>query len=353
MADSEKAKSKDLLSEDTSEEMRERRIDDYVEVGEKRDEIEGSSPSLNPEKAVTEESYLKNKLLSWGLVICVFFAYGYAVAILSSLAFPYVNYNYATAEVDNSILTQMHKTIHSMETVVPDSTRNIMLLLPEKWPHATYKAHFRGLCRINDDSTQVCYYGNNIVDLFAGDIAVQIAEYNALEDVKGFKKEFVASFREAKQDLKLTLRKRRHWMEGDLKARILNNLPSTEQTSEPWQFMFYVTIALMMVCLAILLTHIGSEPSTITHTFGNCVLLGIFTRAKNLWDFGRGWSEIEPFLDSYRPGPHQIVEFTVELLSIGFVITGYVIWSREKERELKNNLKNDKLGYHEQRRASE
>lgn len=321
MGDSEKATSKDIPSEDTSEEMRERRIDDYVEVGEKRDDTEGSNHSLNRGKAV--KSSLKKKLLSWDYVIYVVLT-GYAVAILSSLVFPYVNYNYATAEVDNYLLTQMHKTIHSLETLVPGSTRDILQLLPEKWPHATYKAHFRGLCRINDDSTQVCYYGSNIVDLFAGDIAVQIAEYNTFEDVNGFKKDFVATFREAKQDLKLTLRKRRHWIEGDLKARILNNLPSTEQTSEPWQFMFYVTIALMMVCLAISFTHMGSEPSTITHMFCTCLILGIFTRAKNLRDFGRGWAEIEPFLDSSHPGPHQIVELTVELLSIGFVITGFL-----------------------------
>lgn len=90
---------------------------------------------------------------------------------------------------------------------------------------------------------------------------------------------------------------------------------------QPLQFMFYVTITLMLVALAIFSKHVRSEPSSIDVIFSCCVTLGILTRAWNFWDFRKGWSEIEPFLDSSHIGPHQIVEFAVELLSIGLFLS--------------------------------
>lgn len=72
--------------------------------------------------------------------------------LFSSVWYPGV----ITAEVDNSLLTQLHHNIASLERVNKGSTKDLAALLPETWPHATYKQTLPGVCRFNDDTAVVC-----------------------------------------------------------------------------------------------------------------------------------------------------------------------------------------------------
>lgn len=114
------------------------------------------------------------------------FAFAYTLIKLGFLLFPIVNTALFTAEVDRSILTQINNAIEKA-----GSAENDQFLLPEKWPHAVYKQGFNGLCRTNDGSRTVCYYGTNTVELFMHDIALQIAEYNGIYCLSAFKDNFL------------------------------------------------------------------------------------------------------------------------------------------------------------------
>lgn len=114
------------------------------------------------------------------------FVLAYTIIKLGYLLFPIVNTALFTAEVDSSILTQINNAIEKA-----GSAENVQFLLPEKWPHAVYKQGFNGLCRTNDDSKTVCYYGTNTVKLFMNDIALQIAEYNQIKGLSAFEEKFL------------------------------------------------------------------------------------------------------------------------------------------------------------------
>lgn len=53
------------------------------------------------------------------------------------------------------------------------------------------KQGFNGLCRTNDGSSTVCYYGTNTVELFMHDIALQIAKYNGIYCLSALKDNFL------------------------------------------------------------------------------------------------------------------------------------------------------------------
>ncbi|QWU88777.1 hypothetical protein CA3LBN_003085 [Candidozyma haemuli] len=114
------------------------------------------------------------------------FVLAYTIIKLGYLLFPIVNTALFTAEVDSSILTQINNAIEKA-----GSAENVQFSLPEKWPHAVYKQGFNGLCRTNDDSKTVCYYGTNTVKLFMNDIALQIAEYNQIKGSSAFEEKFL------------------------------------------------------------------------------------------------------------------------------------------------------------------
>lgn len=107
--------------------------------------------------------------------------------LFSSVWYPGV----ITAEVDNSLLTQLHHSLASLERVNKGSTKDLAALLPETWPHATYKQTLPGFCRFNDDTAVVCYPGYNAFESFMGDIALQMAYYNKMEDPSAFRVEFL------------------------------------------------------------------------------------------------------------------------------------------------------------------
>lgn len=114
------------------------------------------------------------------------FAFAYTLIKLGYLLFPIVNTTLFTADVDSSILTHINNAIEKA-----GSAEGVKFQLPEKWPHAVYKQGFNGLCRTNDGSSTVCYYGTNTVELFMHDIALQIAEYNGIYCLSAFKDSFL------------------------------------------------------------------------------------------------------------------------------------------------------------------
>lgn len=238
----------------------------------------------------------------------------YGAVLLSNFAFPRVNVNLVTAEVDKTLLVQMHKTIDSLETVMEGSTRNISSLLPETWPHGYYRAHFRGLCRKNDNSPSVCYYGLNMEELFVGDIGLQIAQFNGMEDPMLFRKEFIKSYRDMKQDLRWNLTKRRSYYSGDtvtydgINARTYNNLPPTGQFARSQVFYYIHILFLLTMFIAAMRGWWNGESG-----FLFCAILLLIASTvsalplfRGLWDC---WRELEDFFVTVYAGPQLLLEY--------------------------------------------
>ncbi|PVH14425.1 uncharacterized protein CXQ87_002559 [Candidozyma duobushaemuli] len=164
--------------------------------------------------ATTSKKQALGKSCSWsdGRIVKSLFLLIYLCSTLSNLVFPHTHLNsYVTGEVDEFLVPKLHKTINAIEALLQGKTTGLEQMLPETWPHATYDVYFNGLCRVNDDSSTVCYQGTNIEDLIAGDIGLQIAQYNHMENPNAFRREFISTFHEIKQELIYAVESRRFY----------------------------------------------------------------------------------------------------------------------------------------------
>lgn len=135
-----------------------------------------------------------------------------------------------------------------------------------------------------------------------------------------FRKEFIQSYREAKQDLKWELTKRRSYHYDDsvsydgIRARTFNNLPPTVQSQARSQKFYYIHMVLLLTMDLFAIRawwydEMGS--SCVALLF---LLLSAFSTLplmSGIWDC---WQELEPFLVTTYAGPQLVLEYAAAFL---------------------------------------
>lgn len=243
----------------------------------------------------------------------------YCLFRLFFLFSPIGNFGVITTEVDNSLLTQLHHSIASLERVNKGSSKDLASLVQETWPHATYKQTLQGLCRTSDD-TVVCYPGFNAFESFMGDIALQIADYNKMEDPSAFKFEFLDTLGKVNLDVE------RRGSKLTFNGRI--NRP--DHLFTPFLHVIKALLLIELLILSFCLLY-GTNKNLVwlsaLSLFNGCGIVGAIVILE------ADWYHLDPFFVNWQAPPLLFCFVANVLILFGSNITVIVSASQKAEKK--------------------